>query len=59
MSGGRGPVILFLLQNREAGRAKANINLIKIIIGLNKVKKEIKNLSEGYIFFYLEFINSE
>ena len=42
ISGGRNPVIPSLLQNKEAGKAKANTNLIKIIAGLNKVKEEIK-----------------
>ena len=40
--GGKGSVIPFLLQNKEAGKAKVNTDLIKIIINLNKVKKEIK-----------------
>ena len=42
--GGRNPVVPFLLRDREAGGAKANINFIKIIINLNKVKEEIKTL---------------
>ena len=42
MSGGRGPVIPFLLRNKEAGGVKVNIGLIKIIINLNKVKEEVK-----------------
>ena len=44
ISGGKGPVIPSLLQNREAGKVKININLIKIIAGLNKVREEIKTL---------------
>ena len=42
MSGGKSPVILSLLQNKEAGKIKANINLFKIIINFNKVRKKIK-----------------
>ena len=41
LSGGKGPVILSLLRDKEAGGVKVNINLIKIIINLNKVRKEI------------------
>ena len=44
ISGGKGPVILFLLRNKKAGGVKVNISLIKIIISLNKVKEEIKAL---------------
>ena len=44
ISGGKGPAIPSLLQNKEAGGVKANINLIKIITGLNKVKEKIKAL---------------
>ena len=44
MSGGRSPVVLFLLRDREAGGVKVNIGFIKVIIGLNKVKKEVKTL---------------
>ena len=42
ISGGKGPVIPFLLRNKEAGGVKININLIKIITGLNKVREEVK-----------------
>ena len=42
ISGGKGPAIPSPLQNREAGKVKVNTGLIKIIINLNKVKKEIK-----------------
>ena len=49
--GGRDPVILFLLQNKEAGKVKVNTSLIKIVIGFNKVKKEIKTLREVISFF--------
>ena len=35
MSGERGPVVLFLSQDKEAGG-------VKVIIGLNKLKEEIK-----------------
>ena len=51
MSGGKSPVILFLLRNREAGGVKVNTGLIKIIIGLNKVKEEVKILLEVISFF--------
>ena len=51
ISGGKGPVIPFLLQNKEVGKVKANINLIKIITGLNKIKKEVKTLREIISFF--------
>ena len=33
------------------GKAKVNINFIKIITGLNKVKEEIKTLREIISFF--------
>ena len=42
ISGGKGPVILSLLRNKEMGGVKININFIKIIAGLNKVREEIK-----------------
>ena len=51
ISGGKNPVIPFLLQNRKAGRAKVNTSLIKIIIGLNKIKEEVKALREVIFFF--------
>ena len=51
ISGGKGPAIPFLLQNKEAGGAKVNTGLIKIVIGLNKVKEEIKTLREVIFFF--------
>ena len=51
ISGGKDPVIPSLLQNKETGGVKININLIKIIINLNKVKKEIKTLREIIFFF--------
>ena len=44
ISGGKSPVIPSLLRDREAGGVKVNINLIKIIVNLNKVKEEIKTL---------------
>ena len=47
MSGGRGLIVLSLLQNKEAGGAKANISLIKIITGFNKVREEVKALREA------------
>ena len=51
MSGGKSPAILFLLQNKEAGGVKVNTGLIKIVIGLNKVKEEVKALREVMFFF--------
>ena len=42
MFSGKGPVVPFLLRNKEVGGVKVNIGLIKVITGLNKVKKEIK-----------------
>ena len=51
ISGGRNPVILSLLRDKEAGGVKANINFIKIVINLNKVKEEIKTLQEVISFF--------
>ena len=42
MSGGKGPVILSPLRDKEAGGVKVNIGFIKIIIGLNKVREEVK-----------------
>ena len=51
MSGRKGPVIPSLLQNKEAGGAKANTGLIKIIINLNKVKEKIKTFWEIISFF--------
>ena len=46
ISGGKGPIIPFPLQNKEVSRVKININLIKIDAGLNKVKKEVKVLQK-------------
>ena len=51
ISGGKDPVIPFLLRNKKVGRVKVNIGLIKIIISLNKVKEEIKTLQEIIFFF--------
>ena len=51
MSGGKGPVIPFPLQNKEAGGVKANTNLTEIIINLNKVKEKIKTFREIISFF--------
>ena len=51
ISGGKGPAIPSLLQNKEAGKAKIHTNLIKIIINFNKVKEEIKTLREVIFFF--------
>ena len=51
MFGGKGPVIPFLLRNKKAGKAKVNIGLIKIIIGLNKVREKVKTLREVIFFF--------
>ena len=51
ISGGKGFIIPSLLRDRETGRVKANIGLVKIITGLNKVKKKIKTLREVISFF--------
>ena len=44
ISGGKNPVIPFLLQDKETGKVKINTGFIKIIINLNKVKEKIKAL---------------
>ena len=49
--GGRNPAVPFPLQDKEAGGVKVNISLIKIVIGLNKVKEEVKTLREIISFF--------
>ena len=46
ISGKKGPAIPSPLQNKKAGGAKANINLIKIITNLNKVKEKVKTLQK-------------
>ena len=51
ISGKKNPAVPFPLQNKEAGKIKANINLIKIITGFNKIKKEIKTLREVIFSF--------
>ena len=51
MSGGRGPVVPFPLRDREVGGVKANTGFIKVIIGLNKIREEIKALREVVFFF--------
>ena len=51
VSGRKGPAILFLLRNKKAGKAKVNTGLVKIVIGLNKIKEEIKTLREVVSFF--------
>ena len=51
ISGGKSPVIPFLLRNKEAGGVKVNTGFIKIIIGLNKMKEEVKALQEVMFFF--------
>ena len=55
MSGRKSPVIPFPLQNRKAGGAKLITGLIKIIPGLNKVKKNVKTLREVISFFTRNF----
>ena len=55
VSGGKGPVILFLLRDKEAGGVKVNINFIKIITGFNKVREEVKALREVKFFFTRSF----
>ena len=51
ISGKKGPAVPFLLQNKKAGKAKANTGLIKIIINRNKIKEKIKTLQEIISFF--------
>ena len=51
MFGGRNPVVLFLLRDREAGGVKVNTGFIKIVTGLNKVKEEIKIFRKVICFF--------
>ena len=51
ISGGKGPVILFPLRDKEAGGAKVNTGFIKIITSLNKVKEEVKALRKVISFF--------
>ena len=51
ISGGRNPVIPSLLRDREAGGVKINTGLIKIVIGLNKVKEKVKIFWEVIFFF--------
>ena len=51
ISGGKSPVIPSLLRDRETGRVKANTGLVKIVIGLNKVKEKVKALREVISFF--------
>ena len=55
VSGGRSPVVLFLLRNKEVGKVKINTGLIKIIIGLNKIKENVKTLWEVIFFFTWSF----
>ena len=51
ISGGKGPVVLSLLRDRETGGVKVNTGLVKIIISFNKVKEEIKTFREIISFF--------
>ena len=51
ISGGKNPVILFLLSNKEVGGVKINTGLIKIVIGFNKVREEVKTFREVISFF--------
>ena len=55
ISGGKNPVIPFLLRNKEAGGAKVNTGLIKIIAGFNKVREKIKTFREVIFFFTWNF----
>ena len=49
--GGKGPAILSLLRNKEAGGVKVNTGFVKIVINFNKVKEEIKTFREVISFF--------
>ena len=51
MSGGKGLVVPSLLRDKEAGKAKVNINLVKIIINFNKVREEVKTLRKVIFSF--------
>ena len=51
MSGGRNPVIPFLLRNKKAGGVKVNTGLIKIVTSLNKIREKVKALREVVFFF--------
>ena len=51
ISGGRSPVIPSLLRNKEVGKVKVNINLIEVIISLNKVKEKVKAFRKVISFF--------
>ena len=51
MSGGKDPAVPFSLRDKEADGAKANTGLVKIVIGLNKVKKKVKTFREVIFFF--------
>ena len=53
--GGKNPIIPFLLRDRETGGIKANTGLIKIVIGLNKVREKIKTLREAISFLTRNF----
>ena len=53
--GEKGPVIPFLLRDREAGKVEINTGLIKVIVGLNKVREEVKTLWEIISFFTRSF----
>ena len=51
ISGGKNPAVPFLLRNREASGVKINTGLIKVIIGFNKVREEVKTFREVISFF--------
>ena len=46
VSGEKGPVIPFLLRDKEVGGVKVNTGFIKIIVSLNKVKEKVKVFRE-------------
>ena len=51
MSGGKGPVIPSPSRNKEAGKAKVIIYLLKLLLALIWLKKKIKTLREIIFFF--------
>ena len=51
VSGRRGLVILSLLRDKEVGGVKVNTGFIKVVIGLNKIREEVKTLREVISFF--------
>ena len=55
ISGGKAPAVPFLLRDKEVGGIKVNTGFIKIITGLNKVKKKVKAFRKIISFFTRSF----